>query len=75
MRVYIYRNYISDDKEALEEMIFEQIAENVKSIARVEQMTEEASDDIEEVVVNPQALFRFMREAYIFIQHIGKDNV
>ena len=73
MIIYLYGRYISDDKERLEERISEDIACNVKNIASVEILSESAYEDIEEIEVNAQAIFRFMKEAYIFLAHCGTE--
>ena len=74
MLIYSYGNYISDDKEKLEERIAEDIACNVKNIASVESLAESACEDIEEFQVNPQDIFRLMRNGYLFIDYIGTEG-
>ena len=50
------------------------IAENIKDIATVEALSESTWEDVEEVQVNPQDLFRYMRKGYIFLAHCGTEG-
>lgn len=49
MKVYQYHDFVSTDKEKLEERIFDQVAENIKNISTVESTVEYACEDIEEI--------------------------
>jgi hypothetical protein len=73
MLIYVYRNWVSNDKDKLEERIFEDIACNVKNIATVESMTDEACEDIEEEQASLMGVFDLMKNGYIFLEHIGKE--
>ena len=72
--IYIYRNWVSNDKEKLEERIFEDIACNVKNIEIVESMTESACEDIEEEQASVMGIFDLMNDGYIFLEHCGKES-
>lgn len=69
MLVYKYGNYISDDKEKLEEKILDDIAKNIKGIGTAEAIAEDKCEDIEEFNCSCKGLFDLMRQGYIFIEY------
>ena len=73
MIVYLYRNYVSSDKEKLQEKINELIATETMSIAQVEVLGAEKWEDVEEIQLSAHDIFSYMDEGYIFLNHIGKE--
>ena len=72
--IFIYRNYISDNEEVMQEKINELIAQDVKSISRVESIAETAwEDEVEEVQCSCEEIFDLMREGYIFLDMCGSE--
>lgn len=74
MIVYKYGNYISDDKEKLEEKILDDISKHIKCIGTAEAIAEDKCAEIEEFNCSCKGLFDLMRQGYVFIDHCGKDN-
>lgn len=74
MTVYIYRDrYITNDEEIMSEKIQELVGMQHHSVSTVEAIAEHQWENVEEVQVNPQDIFRYMRKGYIFIDHIGVE--
>ena len=73
MNIYIYRNYVSDNEEIIQEKIEELIAENVKDIDNVESLAETEWDNVEEAHCSCKMIFDLMREGYIFLDMCGKE--
>ena len=71
--IYIYRSYITDDEETMNDKIFDLLSEDTKSISAVEAKVESEWDNVEEEQCSVQSLFDYMRNGYIFLDHCGKE--
>ena len=70
MTVYIYRNYITDSEDAMDDLIFEKLSENNKC-PNDERVASEY-ESVEKEEANAHDLFAFMKQGYIFVAHCGK---
>ena len=71
MNVYIYRNYVTNDQDKMNDKIFELLAQDTKSISRVEAMVEDEWSNVEEEQCSCKGLFDLMDNGYVFLNHIG----
>ena len=73
MLIYKYDNYISEDKERLEERIQYDIAKNVHDLATVESLAEDQYENIEEFNVSIKQMFQFMKDGYVFLEYCSTE--
>ena len=71
--IYIYRNWITDDKETMNDKVFHTLCENIKDIAVVEGRMDYEWDNVETEQASVKSIFDYMRNGYIFLDHCGKE--
>jgi len=71
--IYIYRNYISNDEETMNDKIFDLLCVDIKDIGRVEAQVDSEWADVEEEQASVKGIFDYMEAGYIFLEHCGKE--
>jgi hypothetical protein len=73
MKIFIYRDrFITDDEQTMDDLIFNKLSEQ-DQFPSDEQVASEYEDKVEEVQVNPQDLFSYMKQGYIFDAYCGSE--
>lgn len=67
MIVYIYKDYISDDEELMDNKIFNLLCADYKDIARVESAVEYEWIDVEEEECTLDEIRNYVDNGYIYI--------
>ena len=67
MTVYIYKDYISDDEELMNEKIFNLLCQDIKDIARVEIQVGYEWEDVDEEECTQEEIDNYISNGYLWI--------